>query len=366
MNQPQKQSEVQVLRRRTFTARFEENQAVNIPLPKDTTLVGLSIRLKGQVKYTFSAPVAARAEGAMDSLINAIQVETDTLGTIKYLRPQFLHLQQLAALGDGARKLHSVGAAATEFPTTEGPFQFGTTGQVTSIDETVYMPFEQLFCEPGLGRELTYLNLKRCTSANIKFYCQSLSRLNTASGSGLAFDAAGTALQIEITTVERQDIGADVVFMNWKQVQKTETFTSSVNDKAIEINTENRLTGLMFYSVRGDKAPSNKLVKKLLLKKNGQDALQEIDWLSLQAVNRNDYRMNAPFAAGVSKIDGFAHLTQISRRDLSTALDTTKAGGGIHSLQLMVSTNDVAVDAALYTGGTADLNIVTEEITAGK
>lgn len=361
----QQQSAVQVLRRRTFTARWEENQAVNIPLPRDTTLVGLYIRLKGQVKYTFSAPVAARTEGAMDSLISAIQVETDVLGTIKYLRPQFLHLQQLAAMGDGSRKLYNVGASATDYPVTEGPFQFGTTGQVTSINESVYLPFEQVFCEPGLGRELTYLNLKRCTSANIKFYCGALSRLNTASGSGLAFDSS-TALQLEITTVERQDIGAEVIFNNWKQVQKTEVFTGVVNDKAIEINTENRLTGLMFYSVRGDKAPSNKLVRKLVLKKNGQDSLQEIDWLSLQDVNRNDYRMNASFAAGASRVDGFAHLTQIARRDLSTALDTTKGTGGVHSLQLMVSTNDVAVDAALYTGGTADLNIVTEEIIPGK
>lgn len=365
MGNQQQPAQVQVLRRRTFTARWEENQAVNIPLPKDTTLVGLYIRLKGQVKYTFSAPVAARTEGAMDSLIGAVQVETDTLGTIKYLRPQFLSLQQLAAMGDGSRKLYNVGASSSEFPVTEGPFQFGTTGQVTSINETVYLPFEQVFCEPGLGRELTYLNLKRCTSANIKFYCLALSRLNTASGSGLAFDSS-TALQLEITTVERQDIGADVVFHNWKQIQKTEVFSGQVNDKAVEINTENRLTGLMFYSVRGDKSPSNKLVKKLTLKKNGQDSLQEIDWLTLQDVNRNDYRMNAPFAASASRVDGFAHLTQIARRDLSTALDTTKSTGGVHSLQLMVSTNDVAVDAALYTGGTADLNIVTEELIPGK
>lgn len=336
MDKPQQPAPVQVLRRRTFTARYDENQVVNIPLPKDTVLVGLYIRLKGQIKYTFSAPVTSRVEGAMDSLMSAIEVNTDTMGTIKYLKPQFLNLQQLAAMGDGSRKMYNIGAASTDFPTTEGPFQFGTTGQTTSFNEAVYMPFEQIFCEPGMGRELTYLNLKRVSSANIKFYCLPFSRLNTASGSGLVIDPTSSA-QIEVTTVERQDVPGEARFDVWKQIQKTEVFTGVVNDKAVDINTENRLSGLMFYSVRGDKTPSNKLVKKLILKKNGQDNLQEIDFVSLQDVNRNDYRINAPFAAGASRLDGFAHLSQISRRDISTALDTTKSNGGIYSLQLFVS-----------------------------
>ncbi|MFN3453519.1 MAG: hypothetical protein ACK41T_01065 [Pseudobdellovibrio sp.] len=367
MATPQQVAAVQVNRRRTFTAKFEENNVVNIGLPRDTVLVGLYLKLSGQVKYTYGSAPAARAEGAMDALIGAVEVNTDTLGTIKYLRPQVLHAQQLAAFGDGSRKLYSAGATGTDYPTTEGPFQFGTSGQTTSFSETVYLPFEQIFCEPGMGREETYLNTKRCSSANLKLYCLPLARLNTAAGASLVIDPT-SKVQIEVTTVERQDISGDVVFNVWKQIQKTETFSSSVQDKAIEINTENKLSGLMFYSVNGNKMPTNKLVKKLVLKKNGQDNLQEIDFSSLQEVNRNDYRINAPFAAGASRLDGFAHLNQISRRDLRSILDTTKANGGIYSLQLFVTTNDGAVDASLYgvSGQTSDLYIITEEITAGK
>ena len=357
----------QVNRRRFFTAKFEENQPVNIALPRDTTLVGLHIRLKGSIKYTYSSAPAARPEGAMDALISAIEVNTDTLGTIKYLRPQFLHLQQLATMGEGSRKLHSIGASATDYPTTEGPFQFGTSGQTTSINETVYLPFEQLFCEPGMGRETTYLNLKRVTSANIKFYCNQFLRLNTATSTGLVIDPSASSLQIEVSTVERQDVGGNVVFNVWKQIQKTEQFSGPVNDKAIEINTENRLTGLMFYTVDSNKVPNNKVVKSLVLKKNGQENLQEVGFYTLQEINRLDYSVGAPFAAGASKFDGFAHLNQIARRDLGTALYTTKVSGGVHTLQLMVSTNDGSVDANLYPGGkTSDMFIVTEELVPGK
>lgn len=362
-----KLSVVEVPRRRTFTEQWKENQVVNIPLPKDTTVIGFYIKLKGSVKYSFSGgSPTGRSEGAMDSLIKAIDVNTDRLGTVKYVRPHFLHMQQLAAMGVGSKRLYAVGASATNFPTTEGPFTFGTTGQVTSVEETVYLPMEQVFCEPGMGRELTWLNLRRATSANLKFYCGSLSQLNGASGvTGLAFDAA-TKLDIEVTTVERQDVDSTVIFKVWKQIQKTEPFTGAVNDKAIEINTENKLSGLQFYTVRGDKTATNKLVKNIVLKKNGQESLQEVNFQMLQDINRSDYGIVAAYAAGSSRLDGFAHLSQLSRRELMTALDTSKEGGGIFSLQLMVSTNDISEDAALYTGGTADLHIVTEEIVEGK
>lgn len=359
---------VEVPRRRTFTAQWKENQVVEIPLPKDTSIVGLHIRIKGYTKYTFTAgtPVG-RSEGAMDSLIKAIEVNTDRLGTIKYLRPHFLQMQQFLAMGVAGQRLYSTGASSTAFPTTEGAFNFGVTTNFTSIMEAAYMPFEQLFCEPGMGRELTYLNTRRSTNAVLKFYCQSLSNLcaNSSGVTALAFDAANTSFDIEVTTVERQDIDASVIFDVWKQVQKTENFLAQVDDKFIDINTENRLSGLMLYTVDGSspKAASNKLIKKLVLKKNGQENLQEISFPALQDANRIDYGIIASPSAGLSRLDGFAHLSQISRREIGTALDTRKDGGGVFSLALAVSTNDSST--VTYTAG-AELNIVTEEIVPGR
>lgn len=358
----------QVPRRRTYTAQWKENQTVEVPLPKDTVLVGLQIRLKGSAKYTFSggAP-AGRSEGAMDSLVEFIEVSTDRLGTIKNMRPHFLHMQQMLSMGTAGERLYSVGAASTDFPTTEGIFTFGTTGQVTSIDETVYLPFEQVFCEPGgFGREETYLNTRRATNVVLRLKCSSLSRLNVGTVTALAFDSS-SAFDFEITTVERQDIPETAVFKVWKQIQKSEPFASAVNDKFIEINSENKLSGIMLYTADGSsttqKVATNKLIKNMVLKKNGQENLQEISFQALQKANRMDYGVVAPWTGGASRFDGFAHLSQISRREIDSALDTSRAGGGVFSLHLAVSTNDGSV--VTYTNG-AELQIVTEEILEGR
>lgn len=355
---------VQVPRRRTFTERWQENQVVNIPLPRDTTVVGFFVKIKGKVKYTFTGTPTARPEGAMDSLIKAIELNTDRSGVIKYMRPHMLHMQQLLSMGIGSERLYDVGASASDFPVSEGPFAFGTSGQWTSFSETVYLPMEHVFSEPGMGRETTYLNLRRCTAANLKFYCGSLASLNYAVGAVVTFDPT-SQVSIEVTTVERQDVDANVVFNVWKQIQKTEPFMGAVNDKAIEINTANRLSGVMLYTVNTSKLPTNKLVKSLILKKNGQENLQEVSFPMLQNINRMDYGIVAPYASGASRLEGFAHLNQISRRELGTALDTSREGGGVFSLQLMVSTNDPSVDGTLYGAASSDLHIVTEEILAG-
>lgn len=358
---------VAVPRRRTFTKKWEENQAITLDLPKDTVLVGLHIRLKGYTKYSYSAGTpTARAEGAMDSLINAIEVSTDRLGTVKYLKPHFLHMQQILSQGVEAERLFAVGATSTDYPTTQGAPTFGTTGQFTSISESIYLPFEQIFCEPGMGRELTYLNTKRSTSATLKFYCNALANLcaNPGSVTALAFDAANTKLDLEITTVERQDVDSNVVFKIWKQIQKSEPFSGKVDDKAIDINSENKLSGLAFYCLDGAtvKVATSKLLSKVVLKKNGQESLQEIGFGALQNVNRIDYGVIAAFSAGSSRMDGYAYLSQISRKDIGTALDTSRETGGVNSLQLMVSTN--ASPTVDYTAP-ATLNIVTEEILEG-
>lgn len=359
---------VAVPRRRTYTKRWEENQDVTLDLPKDTVLVGLHIRLKGYTKYSYSAgsPVA-RSEGAMDSLIPAIQVDSDRLGNIKYLRPHFLHMQQILAQGIEAERLYNVGATSTDYPTTQGAPTFGTTGQFTSISESVYLPFEHVFCEPGLGREETYLNTMQSTATVLKFRCGALANLcsNFASVTGMTFDQANTRFDLEITTVERQDIPRDYPFKIWKQIQKSEPFSGQVSDKAVDINSENILSGVTFYCLDGStaKAATNKLLSKLVLKKNGQEELQNIGFGALQNVNRIDYGVVAAFSAGASRLDGFAYLSQISRRSLATALDTSRETGGVNSLQLMVSTN--APGVVDYTTP-ATLNIVTEEILAAK
>lgn len=370
MGTPQTEAVVKVPRRRTLPQKtFVPSQNISMDLPLDCGLVGLFIRLKGTIQTTYTGTPSGRPEGAADSLIRAIEVKTDRLGTVKFLRPHFLHLQQLMSGGAPTERLYGVGAsAAAAKANTEGPFTFGTTTQYTAIDETIYLPFEQVFCEPGFGREETWLNTQRGTSATIMFACNPYSSLiqNASDIPNVTF--ANANLEIEVTTVERGDVPANAVFKVWRQIQKTENFASQVNDKAIMINTENKLSGIMMYATDGatgasSAAPSNDLVKFLKLRKNGRDSLQEISFRQLQNINRSDNGVIAPYAAGVSRLQGFAHLTQLSRRELASALDVSKESGGVYSLQLMVDTNDSSLVS--YTTP-ASLHIVTEEIVNGK
>ncbi|KYG65272.1 hypothetical protein AZI87_12005 [Bdellovibrio bacteriovorus] len=350
-------------KRRIFDVKWEEGQVVTHKVSNDTCLVGIHINIKGSFVHNFTGTPSFRAEGAMDSLINYIEFVDDRQGQVKYLRPHFLHMQQISAMGTPSRRLFSVGATENLFPTTEGAPQPGTTGQVVSIDESVYLPFEHVYCEPGgFGRETTYFNTRRSTSTVLKFHCGNMARLVANAGGGITF--ANQKFTIQVSYVERTDFPENVVFDLWRQIQKSEPFSGQVFDKEIEVNTGTKLSGLALYTVDGSaaKAATNKLIRKLALQKNSRGAEQEIGFNTLQDANRIEYGIEPKWVNGANRMDGFAHLTQISRRDMATALDTSKEGG-TSTLKLKIDTNDSSlVD---YTSP-ATLYIVTEEVVPPK
>lgn len=357
-------------RTRVLTAKFEEAQNISIPLSCDTVLVGVLIRLYGSVRTTYSAGTPfGRPEGAMDSLIDRITVETNGHRTIKSVTPHMLHMQQFFTGANGNERFASAGASPVSdfYPTTEGPFVFGTTGQHTTVRETVYLPFEQVHCEPGMGRENTYLNLKRCTSAEIRFATRPLTHLNAASGvTGLVIDQAN--LMLEVTLIERQDIPATYLFQDWKQTFRRVPVSGELGELALDIPSGPSLSGLMLYTQNGNaatssvpkNAPFSSLLSSLELRKNGQETIQKIDFKALQARNRADYGITAMTAAGVSRLDGVAHMNLISRRDLSTAFVNSKAYG-VDNLQLVIASK--AAGIVDYTTP-AQLMLIQEEIVS--
>nr|BFD59658.1 hypothetical protein CKG001_17650 [Bdellovibrio sp. CKG001] len=355
-------------RTRVLTAKFEESQNISIQLPRDTVLVGLIVRLIGSVRTTFTGGTPfGRVEGAMESLIDRITVETNGQRTIKSVTPHMLHMQQFFTGANGSERFAQAGAApiADNQPTTEGPFVFGTTGQYTTIRESVYLPFEQIHCEPGMGRENTYLNLKRASSAEIRFATKPLSHLNAASGvTGLVIDQAN--LLLEVTLIERQDIPASMAFQDWKQTFRRVPITGEVSEMALDIPQGNALSALLLYTQNGNNAsslvqknaPSNSVISTLQLRKNGQESIQTLDFKTLQSRNRIDYGITANTAAGISRLDGVAHLNLLSRKDLTTAFINSKAFG-VDNLQLLIASK--AAGIVDYTNP-AQLLLVQEEI----
>jgi hypothetical protein len=347
---------------------FAEGAIISMDLPLDTVLRGLYVRLSGSVVTTYaSGTPVAKAESIMDSLISRIDVAVDGGNTIKSMRPHLLHMQQLLASGIPTERFCSAGATAAKdnFPTVEQGFVFGTTGQISTVREAVYIPFEMIYCEPGLGREETYLNLKRATSAEIRFNCASFANL-LGFGNTAPVVWSSNLMTIEVSTVERQDVPATRVFSIWKQMQRTIYFAGQTNDSNQELSLGNEYTGFLIFAQDGapgsagtatGKLASNLLLTNITFQKNGGDIVQRWNAKTLQSNNRAQAGINASFSSNVSRFDGVYHIDLLSHRDLRTSYPAYK--GVVDSLQLVFDTNS-ATNADYTNPGTVTL--VTEEL----
>lgn len=347
------------------TVKFQEGQVESISLPNDTTLRGIWITLKGSVKTTFaSGTPVAKAESTMDSLINLIDFTVDGRNTIKSLRPHMLHIQNLFAFGVETPRFASAGATEV-VPTTPSNFAFGTTGQRTSIYESVYLPFEMVYCEPGWGRERTYVNLRNHSSAELRLVFNSFKNL-LGFGNTAPVDFSESTLTVEVSLIERSDAAANVVFDQWKQYQVDHPILQEGKNLQYRVNVGNNITGIMLFARNGNpgssstasgKTASNLLLSGIELRANGRDGLQAWKPADLQGYNRSVYGVVAPVVNGVSRTDGIYHLNMLNRRQLETALVARRPD--IDELHLMIDTNSQGV--VDYTAG-ANLLMVTEEL----
>lgn len=365
----EKVSYPQAERQRALQAlTFAENQILSRDLPRDTVLKSISLRLNGAVTTTFaSGTPVADAFSIFDNIIPRIDIVINGSRTVKSVRPHLLKMQQLfttTVLGE--RKSSAAAAAATgNLPTVDAGFTYGTTTQVTSVAETIFLPFEMVYCDLGMGREATWLNLKGVASAELRLTCASFSKLLGFGNTAPVVYSAST-LSVDITTREAQDVPANIIFSDWKQTTKEITFSAETSDYAIDINRGNKLSGIMLLARDGaagtattatGKLSSNLAFTKLNLKVNGQTDIKATRFLDLQSENRSLYGINAPLASNVSLIDGVAHINLLARKDISTALDVKPPL--VDNVQLFVNSNTSG--NVSYTNPVS-LTVMTEEI----
>lgn len=347
---------------------FAENNILSRDLPRDTVLKGLQFRLFGHVTTTFaSGTPVADALSTFDNIIPRIDVIVNGSRTVKNVRPFMLRMQQLFVTQILAERKSSAAATAavSDNPTADAGFTYGTTTQLTTVAESIWLPFEMVYCDLGAGREATWLNLKGVASAEVRFTCGAFANLlgfgNTAP---VVFTASN--IGVEIVTIEAQDVPPEIVFSDWRQTTKEVTFSAQVTASAIDINRGNKLSGIMFLARDGaagstttatGKLRSNLAVEGLSLKVNGQTDIKTTTFLSLQAENRQRYGVNAPYASNISLLDGVAHLNMLARKDISTALDCRPPL--VDQVQLYIDTNDTT-DVS-YTNPVS-VTLMTEEI----
>lgn len=327
---------------------FSENQILTRDLPRDTVLKSLQFRLSGSVVTTFgSGTPVADAFSTFDNLISRIDVIVNGGRVVKSVRPHMMRMMQLMVNKNAGERASSAAAAAAtdNYPTADGAFAYGTTTQVSTARETIIVPFEHIFCEPGLGREATWLNLKGVASAEVKLTAGAFSSL-LGFGNTAPVVYSSSTFQIDIITREAQDIAPDVAFSDWKQTTKDVPFASETTDATIDINRGNLLSEIMLLTRNGaagsattatGKLASNLVLTKVAMKINGQTDIKVTDFKALHAENRQDFGINAALASNVSSFDGIALLSFLARKDLSTALSLRPPL--VDNAQLVVSSN---------------------------
>ncbi len=347
---------------------FQENQILSRDLPRDTVLKSLQLRLSGAVQTTFaSGTPVADSLSTFDNIIPRVDVIVNGSRTVKSVRPHLLKMQQLFTTQVLAERKSSAAAAAAtgNLPTVDAGFTYGTTTQYTTVAETIFLPFEMVYCDLGMGREATWLNLKGASSAELKLTCAAFSKL-LGFGNTAPVTYGNSTLVVEITTREAQDVPAEIIFSDWKQTTKEVTFSAETQDYAIDINRGNKLSGIMLFARDGaagsattatGKLPSNLAITKVNLKVNGQTDIKNTNFLNLQAENRSMYGVNAPFASNVSLLDGIAHMSFLARKDITTALPVQPPL--VDNVQLFVNSNSSG--NVSYTNPVS-LTVMTEEI----
>ena len=365
----EKLSYPQAERQRSLQAlTFAENQILSRDLPRDTVLKSLQLRLSGSVVTTFaSGTPIADSLSTFDNIIPRIDVIVNGSRTVKSVRPHMMKMQQLFTTNIlGERRASAAAAAATgNLPTVDAGFTYGTTTQVSTATETIFVPFEMVYCEMGMGREATWLNLKGVASAELRLTCAAFSKLLGFGNTCPAVYSSSTFI-IDITTREAQDVPANIIFSDWKQTTKEVTFSAETQDYAIDINRGNKLSGLLLLARDGaagtattatGKLPSNLAFTKLNLKVNGQTDIKNTRFLDLQNENRALYGVQAPLASNVSILDGVAHMSFIARKDITTALPVQPPL--VDNVQLFV--NSAPSSQVSYTNPVS-LTVQTEEI----
>jgi len=345
---------------------FAENSVLSRDLPRDTVLKGLQLRLSGSVVTTFgSGTPVADAFSIFDNIIPRIDVVINGSRVVKSVRPHMMRMQQLFTTQILGERRSSAGAAASAYPTVDGAFVYGTTGQISSVAETIYIPFEMVYCEIGMGREATWLNLKGVASAELRLTCAAFSKL-LGFGNTAPVVYSSSTMAIDIVTLEAQDVPPQIAFSDWKQTTKEITLSAETTDYAIDINRGNKLSGILMLARDGaagsataatGKLASNLAFTKLSLKVNGQTDIKSTTFQQLQAENRARYGVSAPMASNVSILDGVAHMSFLARKDITTALPLQPPL--VDNVQLFVNSNTSS--NVSYTNPVS-LTLQTEEI----
>lgn len=332
---------------------FAASSLITRNIPLDSCVKHILCRMSGSVITTFASgtPVADQF-GTFDNLVPRIDVVIDGNRTIKNVKPSFMHFQQLLATKIQAERAASAAASAAtdNYPTADiTAFPYGSTTNVTTVRESVLISFENVYTD--VQKELTWLNTKGRSSAEIRFTTASFSNL-LGFGNTAPVVYSGSTIAIDILLIEQLDVSSDAVFGDWRQTTQQTLFSAQSTYSPINIPRGQRVFGVMMLTRDGaagsTTTASGKLGNSLVVTnyafwKDGQSIIKAGDFKELQADNRLRFGFNSPSASNLYRTDGLAYLDlwpEDNRGIVAGAVDARP--GQCDSLQLYVDTNTSA------------------------
>lgn len=350
---------------------FQENVVASRDLPRDTCLKFIQMRINGAVVTTFGSGTPVCDFKGILNLIRRIDVIVDGNRTIKSLDPIFLRYQQMMFQKIAGEKRSSAGAAAVFNPTIDANFTYGTTGQYSTAVESITLPFECAVA--GEGKENTWLNLKQRSSAELRLSFGAFANL-LGFGNTAPVVFSSSTITVDITTIEQQNVPAEIALSDFRQTQKQEAFSSQTSDRFVEINRGNMLIGLMMLARDGaagsattatGKVPSNNLIGKLEVRVNGMTPIKSTTFQQLQGENRSRLGISSPMVSNISSLDGVAYMDMLvagtdGKGVLSSALDLRPPL--VDQCHLVVSTNSASAPTSIDYTNPCTLDILTNEL----
>jgi len=347
--------------RRLPTTNFDPGNIKSVDIPRDSVYKSFSITMSGGVAVTFTGTYTVDALVSINRLLNRIDIVVNGNRTVKSVTPWLCSTKVLYFNSTQTERKSSAAASVLTpaNPLTDAGFTVGTTGQVTTIRETIDIFFEDILStEPRQG---TFLNLKGAASAEIRLNFAPFSQLEAANNAATGISYGSNTLVFEISTREAPDL--DGKFADLKETTKSFLFTGEQTEFAIDINRGNYVRGIWLQARDGGvtKPLSNTCITGVQLIANGFFPIKQYGtatsagFLKIQAENRSNFGMNVPLVNSVSRIDGIAYIDLLNNRNSATALDARF----LDNLQLLVSTA-ASGSGATYTNA-VELTVQTDE-----
>lgn len=358
--------------RRTLASPTFGTAPFSVPVPRDTVLkrMGLKLILQTQVTYGSGSPATSH-QGVFDRICPRVELNVNGSRIVKSVRPHLVRMHNMIQNAEHPRRAYYFDSSAPTVTRAQrewvaGVVAYPATTQYMLFNEMIELSFENPWGYAG-SRSVSELDIRDVASCDMWFYWGAISNLQEDGvGASVTYSTSPTVTvipQIIENRARPRPQAGDVLF-DYVETSFAQTFTGQANNQQMQLQTGNYLMGLGLYVNNGDTnlTPADNLLQQISLLINGASAIQGPigNMADLQDENQvrfgvsddmglADYASSIASTANVHPLQGFAMMNLIRNGDWNTAINTSRQAG-VDTVKLQFNTpSSSGTDAATYT-----------------